>query len=177
MRRPRLPATLATTMMTGALLIPGPQGPRPWSHARQVRYTGVQAVIAVPDFGSYEETRRGGLKIRGQVRVTWDECTDERATGHSTVTINADLNSTMVGRLWGTYRMESVVEGGYWEGSWTGRIYPDGTQAFSGSSRGRGEFEGMLAFFETSYPPDEYGLPGIVGDIEGRILEVRRRFR
>ncbi len=167
--------SLVTTMVAGALLVPGSHGPRPWSQSRITSYGGTQLVTAVPDFGTYTETRRGVLQIRGQIRELWDQCDDERATGFNTVVINANLNSQNAGRIWGTYELHTIVEGGWWEGRWTGRIYADGTQTFSGRGYGRGEFEGSLGFFSVYYPPEADGLPGIEGEIEGRIIDIRRR--
>jgi|GEM_PF-2301016 len=176
MRRRHLSASLATAVVAGALIVPGtPHGPRLWSQSAVTTFTGTQYVTAVPDFGTYTETRRGGLRICGQIRELWDECTDERVTGSNSIVANANLDSRNAGRIWGTYELHTVVENGWWEGRGTGRVYADGTQTFSGIGRGRGEFEGLICMFSVHYPPEASGLPGIVGDIEGRIIDTRPR--
>jgi len=108
----------------------------------------------------------GIVRGRGSVDRYTDTTTDPRRSGETTVVLNIQFNTkTGTATLWGTFTVVSVVDGGYWEGAWTGTRHADGSVSVRSEGHGRGLFEG-LKFKETI----EFISEGN-GAISGYILE------
>jgi hypothetical protein len=98
-----------------------------------------------------------------QTSFWFDDTSDPRMTGYTTVQAKFKGPDFANGHVWGTFQTEPLAFEGTWEGTWTGKLI-DGVPFFKAVGHGTGELEGlqMKASFEGS--PD-----GIL--ISGRILD------
>ena len=130
--------------------------------ATKTYFTGTETFVELIDPGT--EWMSGKIyHLRGEIGIYRDECDDDRVTGNTTGVFNMNLDvTTGRGSIWGTQFTVSDVEGGFWEGTWTGKIYADGSISARGVCHGIGLFEGLKERFTIEFPP---------GAISGYILE------
>jgi len=135
--------------------------------ARVTYFIGTETSGPILDFGTW--TFPGGnILVRGFVHVWYDDCDDPRVSGTNTVVANVNSDATTgVGTMWGTFSSVSVVEGGWWEGTWTGKFHADGSSSVRAVGHGRGLFEGLKAKMTVEFSPD----PAEPGIISGYILD------
>jgi hypothetical protein len=60
------------------------------------------------------------MHSRDAVAVTRLVADDPRMTGWLTVTLNSNLDASLEGPSWGTFRLDVDDDGGVWEGTWHG---------------------------------------------------------
>jgi len=106
----------------------------------------------------------GNIHIRGEIEEFRVDATDPRVSGTMSVVINANWNSSGVGPMRGTYRLDSV--GGFWEGTWTGMRHADGSISVRNVGHGREDFEGLKVWTTIEFP----SLEGD-GTMSGHILD------
>jgi hypothetical protein len=116
-------------------------------------------------------------KIRGMLRLTVEDCDDDRQTGTSEVEVNGNFGADGNGRLWGKFKSTRTDGEGGWIGSYVASGSSDGTLHLRGVSRGWGVQRGLHSWFTIEYPPILSQFDPIVGDIDGWILENRGRKR
>jgi hypothetical protein len=127
---------------------------------------------------SYEEARvwhtEGGVvHIRGAKQVNKMKCDDPRVVGVNNVVVNGNLKldgDVWAGPMWGTYQIVVDDIDGSWDGTWTGKVYPDGSMSIRAHADGSGALEGLKTFVtvERGGPYDAYG------EFTGYILATHR---
>jgi hypothetical protein len=129
--------------------------------ATKTYFTGTETPVQTIDSGT--EWMSGKIyHLRGDVSVYRDECTDPRFTGNVTAVANLNLDVTKGrGSIWGTSITVSDVEGGFWEGTFAGKMYADGSMSIRGVCHGIGLFEGLKAKF-TMEGIDTYAISGYI---------------
>lgn len=106
----------------------------------------------------------GNTHIRGGNEEFRVDATDPRVSGTMSVVINANWDSSGVGPMWGTYRLDSAD--GFWEGTWSGMRHADGSISVRNVGHGRGGFEGLKVWTTIEFPS-----LGEDGTMSGRILD------
>ena len=92
-------------------------------------------------------------------------------TGNGKVVINCNLDANGVGPCWGTFRWETDAGQGFWEGSYNGYGYADGSQVTYCVGHGGGAFEGQQIKWTSEYEKNMVLFPDTVGLVTGRILD------
>jgi hypothetical protein len=126
-----------------------------------------------PEDASLWLSEEGILHIRGAKQENTIECDDPRVAGESIVVVNANLEfngGVWVGPMWGTYQIE-VDDGGFkgfWDGTWTGTLYADGSMSTRAHADGSGDLEGLKIFVTT----ERAGPYDACGEFTGYILNT-----
>ena len=103
------------------------------------------------------------IQMRDGFLTFHDDMSDPRISGLWVMTWNYDgLGSDTVGPMWGTSRLEN--DGGAWEGTWSGVLYPPDRDAEAGWFVGEGGYEG-LTYYSLSTGADG------AATVEGLIFE------
>jgi hypothetical protein len=85
----------------------------------------------------------GNIHVRNMVTVYESDSADGRVSGINTTVMSANWDASFVGVGWGTYRLESDVFDGYWEGTYTVQMDEWG-YICKIRGKGYGAFEGLL---------------------------------
>jgi hypothetical protein len=100
------------------------------------------------------------------------ECDDPHVVGVNTVVVNVNQRldgDVWVGPMWGTYQIAVDDGEGFWDGIWTGKIYPDGSMFIRAHADGSGSLEGLKTFVTV----ERAGLYDPYGEFSGYILDTR----
>lgn len=149
---------MAVGLMAALLALPATASAK----AEFTEYTGTEYATGMP---TDMVTRVSGPVFHySHVMVFYDDTSDWRTTGYSTVVMNWTTKDWMNGHIWGTYRTELEGSDGAWEGTWTGKMV-DGVPFFKVVGHGSGVLDGlkMMANYE--------GTSLTTIGIEGRILD------
>ena len=116
--------------------------------------TGEEYMIAFIDPGTWTfiDDR---IKVRGMMMQYEEVASCGQASGVNTVVMNANWNSSEVGPFGGTSHSETLYDGGgVWEGSFSGKVYSDGSSAYRATVIGvSGSVEGMVMLVQASAVP------------------------
>jgi hypothetical protein len=134
--------TLLIAVALVALLLVGTTSAAP----PKTEFTSTETYSETLDDGVFTFPDNNNLHIRNLVEAYIDEASDPRASGESAYTINANFRLMpepvlFTGPMWGTFRLSN--DGGYWEGTWTGRRDENGFSYFHIVGHGRGGYEGL----------------------------------
>jgi hypothetical protein len=113
----------------------------------------------------------GNRHLRGLIVVLRHETNVPSVTGNATVVINVNVDANSVGPMWGTGRLEDDDGLGFWEGTWNGYQYDDGTSVTRAVMHGGGAFEGLQAMWTVECPQNVVLFPGTECQITGRVLD------
>ena len=131
--------------------------------ATKTYFTGTETPLKTIDPGTNWTSGGKIYHVRGDISVYRDNCTDPRFTGNVTAVANWNLDETTGrGSVWGTQFSVPDEDGGFWEGTWNGKMYADGSMSIRGVCHGIGLFEGLKYRYTMEFPP---------GVISGYILE------
>ena len=98
--------------------------------------SGTETMIGLIDHGVWTYPD-GNIHVRGMKSQYADNTNCPEVSGIVTTIMNANWDSKGVGPMWGTARSETTYNGGgVWEGTWTGKTYPDGTYSYTGITKG-----------------------------------------
>ena len=116
--------------------------------------TGEEYRIAFIDPGTwtYMDDR---IKVRGMMMQYEEVASCGQASGVNTVVMNANWDANMTGPIWGTSHSETLYNGGgVWEGSWAGKVNPDGSSAYRATVLGvSGSVKGLVMQVQASSTP------------------------
>ncbi len=105
--------------------------------------------------------------LRGLVRIWEDAFTDPRVCGTNVTTESWNVDATLTGPIWGTFRLVVSPEE-VWEGTWTGLWHATtGSAQFVGHGAG-GRLEDLQLRYECNYTA---GPAGVSGLCSGEILD------
>ncbi len=97
-----------TLLLAGAIMLPvsGKHG----QSSKFTHFTGTQTIVGVATYGeltysdpTFTDPDTYLKRIRGMLRLTVEDCDDERMTGTSEVGVNANLKRDGLGRYWGKF--------------------------------------------------------------------------
>lgn len=107
--------------------------------------SGTESLIETLDPGVWTFPD-GNIHMRGMVSEYAEEMNCPEVNGTNTVVMNANWDANYIGPMWGTNRLvTSYAGGGVWRGYWSGKLNPDGTLSYTGSSQGvSGSVDGLI---------------------------------
>jgi hypothetical protein len=120
---------VVAALLVALLIAPGTIAAK----ATRTECTGTEVRVEVLDGGLWTYPD-GNIHVRGMVSLYQEESTCPEVGGFVTSTMNANWDSNFVGPMWGTGHSEN--EYGVWEGTWQGKIGPDGTCSYEAISHG-----------------------------------------
>jgi hypothetical protein len=148
------------------------------------------SILAVPTAAKTTRTEYEGEEDCGQmmggrqwisedgvyhVRDAQSHCTDDtddpRMSGDALITVNANFqfsDTGVYGPMWGTVRVSN--EGGYWEGTWTGKVTElEGSTYIRSVVFGHEDYEGLQAraTLVRESPEVTYQIHGVIMDPGG----------
>ena len=145
-----LPLATITALIAGVLLMAAPVEGK----ATRIPFTAEES-CTITSPGTWTSAD-GTLHIRGLT----EECDNASSipwSGTDYAVLNANLDATGSGPMWGTWRLE--VEGGGWEGVWHGTVTGMLSTEPSGMGRsvghGTGIYEGQQMFCENVFVAGE----------------------
>jgi hypothetical protein len=135
-------------------------------------YTWVDPAFCVIDPGTWTELDSGRVRIRGmevyELAFAWDAedttLVEPRKTGYDVVTAHADLDESLSGPTWGTWRLHDLDDELMFTGTFTG-AFEEGIPAVHFHGQGVGPYVGQHMSGDIGRVPDPYNMVG-------RILEV-----
>jgi hypothetical protein len=127
-------------------------------------YEWVDPAFCVVDPGSWTTLPSGRIKIRDMVvfelALAWnDDGVEPRKTGYDVVTANANLDDTLTGPTWGTWRLHSPDGVLMFTGRFTGS-FANGIPAVHFVGEGVGGYEGQHMSGDIGRVPDPYNMFG-----------------
>jgi hypothetical protein len=131
-------------LLVALLLAPGMVAAK----ATRTECTGTEIASGHLDPGLWTSPG-GNIHVRGMVTEYLEESSCPELRGVNTVTMNANWSADFVGPMWGTSRV--VGEYGVWEGTWQGKIAPDGSCSYEAISHG---ISGAVAGLKLSMTAD-----------------------
>jgi hypothetical protein len=149
MKAKTLSPWILATLLIILLITPGTIAAR----ATFTECEGTEVLLGHPDPG-IATFPDGNMHIRGMVSLYQESSSCDEIGGTSTVTMNANFDANFTGPMWGTARSESPL--GVWEGTWQGRISPDGSCSYEAVSHG---LSGAVAGLTMKLTADCSGAP------------------
>ncbi len=135
----------------------------------------VDPAFCIVEKGSWTELPNGRLQIRDmtvfELAFAWrsDGVVEPRKTGYDMVVANANLDGSLTGPTWGTWKLYSFDDELLFTGRFVGR-FKDGIPAVFFFGKGTGEYEGqrMRGYVNREMNDDGFNM-------FGRIVEPRSR--
>lgn len=140
-------------------------------------YTAIETVTEVIYPGDSHNLSNGGVLLRGKNVQAVEAADDPRVSGISTLIMNANLDPSLTGPIWGNIiieipESEDCQGGGVWEGRWEGELsYSQSYVSWYGVMHGvSGCVEGVVVRFES-----DICIPDQPCSYHGTILESTGR--
>jgi hypothetical protein len=124
-------------------------------------------ILGPEPYSSIESLPSGRLKIRDmtlyELAFAWtsDGDVELRKTGYDIVVANANLDSSLSGPTWGTWKLHSFTGDLMFTGTFTGK-FKIGIPAVHFVGRGVGEYEGQHMRGDVGRVPDPYNMFGTI---------------
>ncbi|MEN8114492.1 MAG: hypothetical protein ABFS21_08895 [Actinomycetota bacterium] len=129
-------------------------------------YTWVDPAFCVIDQGSWTFQPSGRITIRDmtvfELALSWnDDGVEQRKTGYDIVVANANLDETLTGPTWGTWRLHSFDHELMFTGTFTGK-FANGIPAVHFVGSGVGIYEGQKMRGDIGRVPNPYNMFGTI---------------
>jgi hypothetical protein len=130
-------------------------------------YTWADPAFCIIDPGTWTELGSGRIRIRGmqvfELAFAWDaedtSIVEPRKTGYDMVTANANLDASLSGPTWGTWRLHAFDDELMFTGTFTGD-FEAGIPAVHYVGQGVGPYAGQHMSGDIGRVPDPYNMVG-----------------